>query len=60
MVTVFAVVITKEKMRKTLQMNFFFLLFFFLPHSVNVNETADINMLSLISVYHFNNDIWNR
>lgn len=30
------------------------------PHSVSVNETADTDMLSLISVYHFNNDIWNR
>ncbi len=59
MVTVFAVVITKEKTRKTLQMICFFILFF-LPHSVNVNETADIDMLYLISVYHFNNDIWNR
>ncbi len=59
MVTVFAVVITKEKTRKNAANDLFFILFF-LPHSVNVNETADIDMLSLISVYHFNNDIWNR
>jgi len=42
---------------------YFFLFFFsFFSHhiSVSANETADTDMLSLISVYHFNNDIWNR